>query len=439
MIVAWVVLHVWVFGRGQIIDTPTYQRYGEALLDGKVPYRDYSLEYPPGSLPAFALPATRAHTAIEYRFWFDSLMLLCAIWMSGLIAATLTALGSPRRRIYAALAFTPLALLALGSVVLSRFDLWPALLVSAAIAWFVAGPALAGFAALGLAVAAKLYGAILLPAALSFVWRTRGSAAAVRGLAVFVSVVAAAFVPFALLAPSGLWESLHRQTSRPLQIESLGSALLLTSHQLGAYAPSVVKSFGSDNLVGSLPSALATVQVVLQVVAIAAVWVLFRRGPARPDRFILACAATVTGFVAFGKVLSPQFLVWLIPLVALLSGPIAMRAGALLGVALVLTQVWFPHRYWDLRALDATSWLVLARDVVLVLLYAALVAPLLSADRPMLDRELSHREIARVPGREPAAQRKRGSRKEAVGLGERAAASSVVAAPLARLPPFGRT
>ena len=32
-------------------------RYGHAVIDGQVPYRDFSLEYPPGGLPLFALAA----------------------------------------------------------------------------------------------------------------------------------------------------------------------------------------------------------------------------------------------------------------------------------------------------------------------------------------------------------------------------------------------
>ncbi|MDP9226863.1 MAG: hypothetical protein M3P18_24070 [Actinomycetota bacterium] len=372
MISSWIVLHLWVFGRGQIIDTPVYWHYGEAMLNGRVPYRDFQLEYPPGALPAFVLPALRSETLLDYRYWFDALMLVCAICMSGFVAMTLTSLGASLRRTYASVAFVALAFLALGSVVYSRFDVWPALLVSAGIASLVAGPAVVGFAALGLAVAAKLYALVLLPPALTFIARRVGKREALKGLSVFSLVIAAAFGPFIALAPAGLWESLHRQGSRPLHIESLGSAVLLTAHQLGAYTPSVAKTFGSDNLVGALPRGFALVAVLLQALAIIAVWLLFRRGEASPDRFIVASTAAVTALVAFGKVLSPQFLVWLIPLVALLSGGLGKRSAALLGTALVLTQLWFPHHYWALRDLGAIAWVVLVRDLVLVGLFAVL-------------------------------------------------------------------
>jgi len=376
MIGAWILMHLWFFGSDQIIDTPTYQRYGEALLGGQLPYRDFSLEYPPGALPAFAIPAARSESLMDYRFWFDALMLVCAICTSGFVAATLTTLGASRRRVYLSVTFIALAFLALGSVAYSRFDLWPALLVTVGVGLIATGPVLAGLAVLGLAVAAKLYAFVLLPPAVTFVWRTRGRRVALCGLGVFGLAVAVVFLPFVVLAPSGVWDSLHHQASRPLQLESLGSALLLTAHQLGAYTPSVVKTFGSDNLVGSVPSTLATLFVMLQIVAIVAVWILFHRGKASPERFITAAAASIAAFVAFGKVFSPQFLIWIVPLVALLSGPTGRRAAALLGTALVLTQIWFPHHYWDLRDLGPISWVVLARDLALVGLFVLLAGSL---------------------------------------------------------------
>jgi len=83
-------------------------------------------------------------------------------------------------------------------------------------------------------------------------------------------------------------------------------------------------------------------------------------------------------FIAFSKVLSPQFLIWLIPLVPLVRGRRGVAASALLGLALLLTQLWFPIRYWDLALRFAAfpSWLVVARDLVLLALLAVLVVPL---------------------------------------------------------------
>ena len=92
---------------------------------------------------------------------------------------------------------------------------------------------------------------------------------------------------------------------------------------------------------------------------------------------VLQKLAAVCAFVVFGKVLSPQFLIWLVPLVALVRGRRGVAAGGVLVACLVLTQVWFPYRYWRLALhFDAlASWLVLVRDLGLLALLAILVWP----------------------------------------------------------------
>ena len=82
----------------------------------------------------------------------------------------------------------------------------------------------------------------------------------------------------------------------------------------------------------------------------------------------LAFAASVAGFLAFTKVLSPQYLVWLVPLAPF--GGIA--ACALLVAALVLAQTWYFH-YHSLWAVGPQVWTLLARNLVLVALYAILL------------------------------------------------------------------
>jgi len=72
-------------------------------------------------------------------------------------------------------------------------------------------------------------------------------------------------------------------------------------------------------------------------------------------------------------VLSPQFLIWLVPLVPLVAGRVGVAAAAFLGAALVTTHLWFPRGYWDMVALEWEGWLVLARNLVLVALAIVLV------------------------------------------------------------------
>ena len=370
------VLHWGFYQRNLILDTVEYHRYGNAMLDGQVPYRDFGVEYPPGALPVFAAPAIGHDGFRLYNREFQILMALCGIAALSAMTLALRSLAASAERTAGALAFAALAPLVLGSVILYRYDLWPAALAVGGLAAVLAGRERLGFASLGLGIAAKVFPAVLLPPALAYVWRRRGRREALLCLGAAAGVVAAVVVPFLALAPHGVWDSIVRQTTRPLQIESLASAVLLAAHQMGGLAITMESSRGSQNLAGSLPDALGTASSALLVLALIGIWAAAARGPATPERLVRFSAASVVAFVALGKVLSPQFLIWLIPLVPLVRGRRGVVASALLGLALLLTQLWFPIRYWDLVAFDAVpSWLVLARDLVLLVLLAVLLAP----------------------------------------------------------------
>jgi Glycosyltransferase family 87 len=371
---AWALLHRGFYKRDQIVDTPVYQRYGDAMLDGRVPYRDFRVEYPPAALPLFLLPAIGDGGA---KRAYRRLMVLCGLLAIAGVALALAAVQAEPERLFGALGFAALAPLALGSVILTRFDLWPAALTALGLAAVLAARERLGLGVLGLGAAAKIFPGLLAPLAVAYVWRRRGRRAALVCGGVFLGVLVICFLPFLILAPGGIWDSVHRQADRPLQIETLGSSFLLVAHQLWGYGITLNLSHGSQNQGGSLPDALAAVQSVVQFVAVAALWIAFARGRPSAERLIRYSAAAVTAFVAFGKVLSPQFLIWLLPLVPLVRGRRGLAASGVLAVALVLTQLWFPYHYWELvlRLDERASWLVLARDLVLVALVAVLAWP----------------------------------------------------------------
>src|SRR3954451_17339928 len=107
-VVAWTLLHVGFYKHKQVIDTPVYQRYGNAIADGKVPYRDFAVEYPPGALPMFALPglASPGHdqqVSEGFRRTFQTLMWVCGALAIGAMALVLRALRRPAPGVWAAL------------------------------------------------------------------------------------------------------------------------------------------------------------------------------------------------------------------------------------------------------------------------------------------------------------------------------------------------
>lgn len=377
-VASWIAIHYGFFARGQVRDTPLYEYYGDATVHGYLPYRDFGVDYPPGALQAFVIPSLWAgpNHVSSYQRIFDFEMALCGAAVVRLVAFVLGRRHASTARIATGVAIAATTPLLLGWIILSRYDLWPAMVTAAAVAALVAGRGRIAFPLLGLAIAVKLYAGILVPVALAYVWRRRGRREALVCVAALAAVLVACFGPFVVLAPHGLANSVIREASRPLQVETLGSSLLLGAHQLAGTKISVATSYGSQNLVGNTPDLLAALQTVAQGILLVLILTRFLRRPQEHDALVLVSAASVCAFVAFGKVLSPQFIVWLIPLVAMLRGRRGLAAGALLVTVMVLTQV-LVHRYFRLvfELAPTETWLLVARNLLLVTLVAVLLWP----------------------------------------------------------------
>jgi uncharacterized membrane protein len=317
-------------------DVHTYHAYAHNMTSGQVPYRDFFDEYPPLAQPLIL--------AARSVLVFKLLLTLCGIGIIWLLATAF--------RSGAAVAVFALSPLLVGSVYLNAYDLWPAFLLTAALALFARQKPMWAFAFLGAATAAKIYPVAVLPVALVFVPR----ACRLRGTAWFAGVFVLAHLPFLILGPGGLRFSYTVQAKRGLELNSLGSSLLLVSgHRTLASQPP-----GSLNVVGSAAHALAIVSTVLVLAAIALATWLYARGRIP---FLTAAAAAVVGFVAFDKVFSAQYTEWLAPL-APLAG---VTAAAGTAVVLALTHVVFSHRTALSEQRDC--WILLVRNLSVVALF----------------------------------------------------------------------
>jgi uncharacterized membrane protein len=357
-----------LFRAARFRDVHLYGGFAHSVFAGRVPYRDFFMEYPPGALAVFLPP--QVFGTGHYNAAFKSLMALCGAATIVVLALLLVRLGATRGRLWAAVGLFALSPIALGPISLNTYDAWPALLTVIALALLLAALPVAAFAVLGLAFAAKVYPVVLLPPSLVYVWRTAGRRLALWSAAAFAGVALVFVLPFLALAPHGLAESFRAQAARALQVESLFGTLLGVADRLGWYSAHVVHRTGhavSYDLTGTLPRVLAGFSSLAQVIAVALVAWLYARGRDEPQRLAVAFAGSVTGFLAFTRFFSPQYLVWLVPLVLLL-GPLEW---ALTAAALVLAQLWFFH-YGDVFALGGYIWLVAARDLLLVVLFVVL-------------------------------------------------------------------
>ncbi len=249
-------------------------------------------------------------------------------------------------RTFAALAFAALAPLLLGSVVLSRFDLWPAALDGRR-RWprsssgqqpagrgraragdrreDLPGGALSPRCGLGVAAGGPARGARL-PRRPR---RRRCSRSSSRSWC---------------SRRTGSGTALTTQTSRPLQIETLGAGVLLVAAR-GRRARDHDEV--EPRLAEPRRQRARTRSRSLQTIAPGgrgdrASGSGSRAGRPTASGSCARSAAAVCAFVAFGKVLSPQFLIWLVPLVPLVRGRRGLAAGGLLAAALVADAALVP-------------------------------------------------------------------------------------------------
>jgi hypothetical protein len=359
-------------------DTVTYSKYGRALVDhGRIPYADFYDEYPPGSVPVFAAPAViwDAHYVLVFKLLMTACGLgcvLCAVWLVDRLRLTVWRL--------APLVLAPILM---GPVFLNRYDLLPALLTSLALVALICGRRATTGALLGADVAIKIYGVVTLPLA----WRravgpslrsVRTNASAVVGFVVAAGVL---FLPFFLLAPGGVGFSFKTQMERHLQIETLGSSILLAGSKLGIHHVDwIAGKPGSIDLGGAVADVVGTLSTILALVLVVLVAVRYWRGPDTDARLVTAWAAAVAAWTVFGKVLSPQYMTWLAALVPFAAGRRGLHAAAIFLGALMLTQVEYFGGDHGLRDQNWVVWALLLRNALLVwafvLLYLELRPPL---------------------------------------------------------------
>ena len=370
-----VTVFVFPWSDTRINDTWVYATDARAFLHGALPYRDVFFEYPPLAAPVVTLPSFAGTSLPAYRTGLTvvSLVLLGCVLL--LVRALARRTGGDQRLAMAAVAVAPLLL---GAVLRNHFDLAPVALTLAALVLLVDGGARAGMAVLGIAVAVKGYPIVVAPVAVAWLVARGRRADALRGGAVFAAIAAGTVALAVALSPAGALDALRWQTERPVQVESTPAAVL---HLAGADAR-VEKSFRSHNLIHPAAGAVAMGIGALGAVAV----LLLAMGAARtpgPRELVLAALAATAAYAAFGKVLSPQYMTWAIPLMALALSWRRVAIAATIGVAAVLTFFEFPLRYRDLLSGDSlTVGAVALRDALLVT-SVALCVRALSARRAL--------------------------------------------------------
>jgi hypothetical protein len=362
-------------------DPAYYLKISEQVSQGLIPWRDFPFEYPPISLPPVLLPyfLPGGTSWAGYTGWLflENVVLCIAIgaaiawlaWRGWTHVSTLRATG-----IYAALA------LSLAPVVVWRYDAVPTLLtVLAVVAVTYRRTVLSGIG-MGAAVVGKLYPIAMLPAMFIGLIRNGRMRPAVSLIAATAVTAILILAPFVAIAGLGAFSWLEYAIARSVQVESVPGAIALLANVMGGPEARIYHGFGTWQVESALIPVLSPMWTFLTGVMVLSLAVIIwhryqsekSTGGLLPRTEITQLLAALMVVLVSARVLSPQYLFWAVPFVALSSRPKSLFFWA---TCLVTTYV-YPLNYQELlNQVPYTVYAVNIRNVMLVAFTAWVILP----------------------------------------------------------------
>ncbi len=348
------VFKVWVFPGPDVTSDVSviYQGWYDTLRTGSFPLGDVTWQYPPAAALAILSPALLPF--LDYAQAFYVLAFLADLIVLGLLLYPGPRPGRTPRGAWVWVVGVPL----LGPTVYARYDL---MVTAVAVAALLAGArhprvmgALVGFGAL-----VKVWPALLLAGCVRRrAWLS--AAATASGLALL----------FALTMP-GAFSFLSAQGGRGTEVESLGSLVFHVARHFGWHGQ-VQFHYGSMEFLGPYVDRVSSAALFLTVIAFG--WLLLWRLRVRhmpPHALADAAFVAVLLFTVTSRVISPQYMVWLVGLAAVCLSSRASRMvlpGGLVLAACLATVLEFPVYFVDVVTSDRLGvTLLLVRNGLLVL------------------------------------------------------------------------
>jgi hypothetical protein len=303
-----------------------YRGWYEVLRQGTFPLDDVTWQYPPAAALPVLSPA--ALPFLSYAHAFFVLAFLADAVVLALLLRPGRRPGRSLRGAWVWVAGVPL----LGPTVYARYDV---MVTAVAVAALLAG-----------ARHPRVMGALTAFGALLKVWPALLLVGAVRRRAWWSAAVTATGLAalFSVSMP-GAFAFLTFQRDRGTEVESLGALVFHVARHFGWHGQ-VLLNYGSIEFVGPHVNQVSTAALALTVAAFG--WLLLwrlRMTRRAPHTLAEAAFTAILLFTVTSRVISPQYLVWLIGLAAVCVSYRASRMGApalMVVAASFLTVLEFP-------------------------------------------------------------------------------------------------
>ena len=327
----------------------------DQLFNGDIPIT----EYPPLSLIFFVIPRIFFSDPFGYNIGY--VIMIFVITIVGLHLMRRTAESLNMNPVWAMTIYSVLIALLL-EYVADRYDIIPAVMTLASFYFFINKKMPAAFIILALAMMTKLYPAILLPIYLIIYMVERDWKGFATGTVWFLIGAAVVALPCLLIEPDLIMGFMGYHSVRPLEIDSFAATLIYPFSLFGLtdvwiQASTDAGSYGSDNLRGPLCDAVAPwlTPIMMVLIVLFILWygnVRYRLEKVDERAFVLSAAIFISLmiFILVGKVLSSQYIIWVIPFLALSlllmkDHKLKWRIFWLSVVTVVLTQINFAYTY----------------------------------------------------------------------------------------------
>jgi len=359
-LILFIVLHAVIFlvlfggafaEEGQRDSRSLFHWFAGRMFDGDFPYRDFSIEYQPGAFVFFLIPRLFAASDAGYHIAFAVQLLLLDILGLVMLSSLARRLGYSER---GTLIGATVVLMALGPMAIDHFDFAAGILVLAAIYAFVRGWRTASWVILAMAAMTKVFPVILVPLFALYLWRHGERREVWRGGLVFAAVLVAIAAPFLWISSEGFIDSFTYHSERGLQIESTYASATLLGDSWGLGTSNLNFDHGSWNLANSYADTVARFSPIVMALALLLFynfywWFQLSRDLSKEyllNRWLITFAAiALMLFLLTNKVFSPQYMLWLYPMVAIVGGRHRALVCIVFAAIAFLTQEIYPYDY----------------------------------------------------------------------------------------------
>lgn len=313
---------IWTARSNMWSDLDHYYDNAGDVLSGLMPYSEAKFEYPPLSLLFMLIPRILTWDLNSFHYGCVILTYVFLIIGSYFLLRIADEHIGCRWQTHLIL----MLLILFGSYfIITRNDVYPTVLAIIAFWLYLRNRYVFAFIVMALAAMTKMYPAVfllamLMPLLMRREWKT--------GIVCLIAAVATCLIielPFLLADPSTAFAYLTYHSDRGIQIESVAAGFFMLYNIFVPGDLVVVFNYGSDNISGVGPDTLAPfmnpILFAVLVVFVLAVFIrAFRSERAKKNMGPLVCIVSVTMlmlFVAFSKVYSAQYIIWIVMLLPL--------------------------------------------------------------------------------------------------------------------------